>query len=374
MELCFLKSNALDTLKNGLPQIFDKYLTEGDNSWLVDVCGENPFVKFRDVPDFELTSLDNGLQAGEIEFRNCKILYKHLNFLTPRQAADERFWAGLCHGVFYNYLRRRYEYDNEKENHPKAVSEIKTRFFFEQLSRTGILRNSLAKCWWTGRAFYDSTLSTPFEKLDIVGSNDISSKISYILRYPFASNPKILDGIVKFFKHFKDRDVKLGALKETLQPAMAELNKVGGAVILDCLTADEVAAIIIACVEDILKRKHSVRVKTPVPKEIVKPVPKVEVKPAPKVDDTRTTVTVDKTVKPPPKVDVKPVPKIDDTRMVQFGNTVKVVSLDNGRQRTYKITEKFKNQFTDIHDELVGKAINSVVTIRDDKFTITDIK
>lgn len=39
MELCFLKNSALDTLKNSLPQIFDKYFVEENNSWLAEVCG-----------------------------------------------------------------------------------------------------------------------------------------------------------------------------------------------------------------------------------------------------------------------------------------------------------------------------------------------
>lgn len=337
MELCFMKSNALDTLKNGLPQIFDKYLTEGENSWLVDVCGENPFVKFRDVPDFELEPIDDGLSAGELDFRNCKILYGHLEFLTPRQAADERFWAGLCHGVFYDYMRRRYKYDTNATR-PNAAKEIKTRFFFEQFSTTGILRNSLAKCWWTGRAFYDGNNHTNrFAKLDIVGSNDISSKISYILRYRFASNPKILNGVVKFFKYFRDQNIKLGALKETLRPAIYELNKVGGATVLDCLSDDEVAAIMIAHVEKILQRKKPDPIETS----------------ASKIDDT---------------------PKVDDTRTVQFGNTVKVVSLDNGKSRDYTLTKKFKDRFGDRFAALIGKAINSVVTFKDGKFTITDIQ
>ena len=358
MELCFMKSNSLDTLKNGLPQIFDKYLTESDNSWLVDVCGENPFVKFRDVPDFELEPIDDGLSAGELDFRNCKILYGHLEFLTPRQAADERFWAGLCHGVFYDYMRRRYKYDTNATR-PNAAKEIKTRFFFEQFSTTGILRNSLAKCWWTGRAFYDGNNHTNrFAKLDILGANDISSKISYILRYRFASNPKILNGVVKFFKYFRDQNIKLGALKETLRPAIYELNKVGGATVLDCLSDDEVAAIMIAHVEKILQRKKPESVETLAPKETVKPPPKV--------DDTRTTVTVDKTV--------KPAPKIDDTRTVQFGSKVKLVPLDNGRQRNYTLSKPFADRFPDRFDALVGKRINSVVTFTDGKFTITDIQ
>lgn len=360
MELCFMKSNALDTLKNGLPQIFDKYLTEGENSWLVEVCGENPFVKFRDVPDFELVSLDDGLSAGELDFRNCKILYKHLNFLTPRQAADERFWAGLCHGVFYDYVRRRWSYDKIDDlstvNVQETIKKLTNRFFFDGGSREKLLTNTLSKYWWAGHIF-------DAEALDSLGANDFYTKIFSIVSRSFIGNKNLRKGFVQFLKYFKDRGVMLNTDKH-IRPAMVELNMVGGAVILDCLTADEVAEILIAHVEKILQRKRSEPIETSAPKETVKP--------APKVDDTRTTVTVDKTVKPPPKID--DTPKVDDTRTVQFGNTVKVVSLDNGRQRTYKITAKFKKQFIDIHDELVGKQINSVVTIRDDKFTITDIQ
>ena len=335
MEICFMNGDALFLLKKSLPTTFQNYFGAKDNSWLAKVCGGNPFVKFRDVPDFELAPLNENLSAGEIEFRNCKILYKHLKFLTPRQAADERLWAGLCHGVFYDYLRRRYKYDVTE---PTAAKEIRTRFFFEATSLTGILRNTLAKCWWTGRAFFDATRNNVFEKLEILGANDISSKISYILRYSFTANPTILNGIVNFFKHFKDEKKSLGALKETLQPAMAELNKAGGARILDCLTETEIAAIMIEYVEKILSHKNP---------RTIKPVEKI---PAPK----------------------KPV--VFDTRTVKMGSKVKVVSLYGVKSRDYGITDPFKKRFSDIYAELIGKKINSVVTLRDGKFTITDIQ
>lgn len=327
MELCYLKETALDTLKNALPQIFGKYFTERDNAWLAEVCGENPFRKFRDVDDFELAPIDDGFEPGKIDFDNSKILYEHLSFLTPRQAADEKFWAGLCHGAFYDYVRRRHKYDTA-EICPKAVGDIKTRFFFEAISRTGIFRNTLSKCWWTGRAFFDATRNN-FEKLDIVGSNDISSKISYVLRYPFAANPKILDGVVKFFKHFRDQNRKLGDLKKSLRPAMYELNKRGGAVVLDCLTDEEIAAIMIERVEKIFTAR--IVLGTPATKSV-------------------------------------------GTRTVEMNSLVTVTPLDGGKQKLYRFNNRFKKLFPDIFAEFVGKSINSTVTLKDGKFTITDIK
>lgn len=66
MELCYLNGDALDTLKESLNRTFENYLTQRDNSWVVEVCGENSFVKFRDVPDFELAPLDEGFNAAKL--------------------------------------------------------------------------------------------------------------------------------------------------------------------------------------------------------------------------------------------------------------------------------------------------------------------
>lgn len=251
MELCYLKGSALDTLKGSLDKIFEKYLIERDNSWVVEVCGENPFVKFRDVPDFELAPLDKGLDLGEVDFRNSKILYRNLHFLTPRQAADERFWAGFCHGAFYDYVRRRWSYDKIDDlrgvDKDEAIERIQNRFFFDGGSREKLLTNTLSKYWWAGRIF-------PSEALDALGAKDFYSKLFSIASRSFIGNEKLRNGFVQFLWHFKDRGITLNREKH-IQAAMTELNKRGGVIVLDCLTEKEIAAIMIEHVEKILQRQ-----------------------------------------------------------------------------------------------------------------------
>ncbi len=329
MELCCLKGDAFITLKSSLPTIYTNYLRERDNSWVVDVCGENPFVKFRDVPDFELAPLGTGLDKGTIDFRNSKILYKNLHFLTSRQAADERFWAGFCHGAFYDYVRKRWDYDKVNDlrgiNKAKTIKELRNRFFFDGGSRERILTNTLSKYWWAGRVFTD-------EALDALGSSDFYSKLFSIVTRSFIANEKLRGGFVKFLQHFKGRGAELDTDKH-IRPAMIELNKVGGAIVLDCLTESEVAAILIEYVEKIFAARKvvcSVQVET---KQFGDGMGK----------------------------------------LVKHGNTIKIIPLDNGRQRSYKLSSEFKKKFPDIYDELIGKKINSVVTIRDGKFKIKEI-
>ena len=230
MEIRFMKQSALLDLKNSLPGNFSKYFTESDNSWVSEICQE-PFLKFCDVPDFELESPLSG-QTGKIEIENCKRVYKNLNFLTPSQAADERLWTGLCHDIFYDYVRQRFGYnavdktdfsttDDEDDDeikklsaNDKEITRIKNRFFFNGGARERLLKNPISRYWWTGRALCDSTKDNHFEKLDIIGENDFYTKIFSTLSRSFAANPVILNGVVKCFEYFNDKDINLNRDKQ----------------------------------------------------------------------------------------------------------------------------------------------------------------
>lgn len=246
MKLYFMKKEALDILKDNIDLVYNKYFTEKDNKWIWTICGGDPFIEYKEVPDFQLSDLDSDMSIGDIEFNNCKILYKNLWFFNESQASDERLWAGLCHSVFYNYVRKRWNYHSKQPKTQKeAVSNIKSRFFFSGGTRAGLYRNTLAKCWWVGKNTFDGTNTNPFEKLDIIGSNDISSKISDIFySNNFSSNPTILDGIVNGIKYFKDEGIQI-TLREHIRPSLQLLNAVGGGLILDCLSEDDIAEIMI---------------------------------------------------------------------------------------------------------------------------------
>lgn len=101
------------------------------------------------------------------------------------------------------------------------------------------------KWWFTSSHYNDWSNVNPFEKLDIIGCNDISSKISDIFySNNFSANPIILNGIVKAFENFKEENIQL-SLKEHIRPSLQFLNAVGGGVVLDCLDENEIADMLI---------------------------------------------------------------------------------------------------------------------------------
>ena len=76
----------------------------------------------------------------------------------------------------------------------------------------------------------------------------------HIFSLPAASNPKIMNGIVKFFQHYRDKGIEIHNWKNILKPAFMELNKISGAIILDCLSEDEIAEILIGEADKLIKK------------------------------------------------------------------------------------------------------------------------
>ena len=131
MKIYIMKREAIDSLKDNMPQLYGKYYTEPTNKWLEEFCGFDPFIEFQDVPDFQLADLDSDMTLGEIDLMNCKIRYEQFRFLSESQASDERLWAGLTHGTFYNYMRKRWKYGfgAKPQNPERESNQIKARFY-----------------------------------------------------------------------------------------------------------------------------------------------------------------------------------------------------------------------------------------------------
>lgn len=246
MKLYIMKRDALETLKANLPTVYGKYYTESSNKWIYDIYGDDPFIEFKDVAEFKLASLNADLTPGEIDLNNCKILYEKLMFLSESQASDERLWAGLTHTTFYEYMRRRWGYGYGKipMSAEKEVGAIQTRFFYKNSGRSGFYRNTLSKCWWVGyNTFNPHNDKNHFESLDIIGSNDLNSKINeFFYNFTFTSNPEVMSSIIEALRVFKVEG-KILSVRNHIRPVMSYLNAVGGSVVIDCLSQEEITNI-----------------------------------------------------------------------------------------------------------------------------------
>lgn len=247
MKLYLMKKQVLDMLKGNMTELCGKYYTEKTNKWIYDICGMNPFVEYKEVPDFELASLDSDYSKGEIDFLNCKIIYEKLKFLNESQACEEMLWAGLTHTVFYDYMKRRwgYGYGKMPSSPEKEAGEILTRFFYKGSGKSGFYRNTISKCWWIGHNTYRASKDNNFEVLDIIGFNDFNSKMNEIFyNFNFTANKNIMNGITDALLELNNEGINYN-VKTHLRPAMSHLNAVGGNTIIDCMSREEIKEIVL---------------------------------------------------------------------------------------------------------------------------------
>lgn len=254
MKIRILKQKVLDEIKNNLENYYSYYFTEDSNKWIFQIDKE-PFSDYKDIPNFELYGLTDNASKGEVDLNNCKIIYKNLlGIVSESQAADERLWSGLEHDLFYSYMRMRWGYDKSNPKSEKeTVGEIKTRYFFSGGQRVGFFRNTLAKCWWVGKSLYDENANNHFWRLDVLGANNITTKISDIFySNKFASNKEILNGIIAVYEHYESKGIKLDHLKY-MRPTLQYINAIGGGIVLDSLSSEDIKIIAIKYIDKLLK-------------------------------------------------------------------------------------------------------------------------
>lgn len=251
-----MKQSALDYITANIKVLYVNYFREKTNQWIYNLFDYDPFEKFIEVPDFELAAITN--RRGETELENCRIIYSKLINISESQAADERLWAGLCNSTFYDYVRRRWDYDNLPFRDAKKDSEpIISRFFFKGGVSAGKFRNTLAKCWWIGHGVYQYNAEDKFALLDALGAEDFSTKATDIFySYAFASNFTIISGLIKGWKEMLDKGYKLPT-RSYLRPTLQYINALGGGVLLDVFDEKEIKKITVDYITALYEGKDS---------------------------------------------------------------------------------------------------------------------
>lgn len=155
-KLIFLKDKAC------IERCLNKYQNYSSNDWLEEICDGSPFVdtKFQNVNDFTLDMSADISKAFETEFENVKRVYSKLKFLTDSMASDERLWAGLCLGHFFEYVRYRWDIS--------SVSGVLQHFYFDGPKRRSLTRNAISRLWWIGRLTYDENRTDKWELIKFV--------------------------------------------------------------------------------------------------------------------------------------------------------------------------------------------------------------
>ncbi|AGY75242.1 DUF6339 family protein [Clostridium autoethanogenum] len=240
MNLYFLSEDSLKTLKETFEENIDNY-SSSNNQWVYECFGNiSPFIEFKkEVPEFKLKmSCD---KPEETDVDNSIILYKNLMDLNDMQASDERLWAGLAHGIFYEYMQ--YRWSNQKK---VSKTNIYARYFFAHSKRRSLITNSISRLWWLGKYTYDDSFEDPFILMDYF-KTDFITKSLYLFSSNFSSNEKIRKALLITINNFEKNGVKIN--RNVFKESIRYLNILGGTYLLDYFSKQE----LIKKIEDYLK-------------------------------------------------------------------------------------------------------------------------
>lgn len=201
---------------------FDAYFNQEGKTLETNIEFEMPELSFD--PDYALS-----------DRINVKQIYHALQHLSATQATQERVWSGLAHLQFREFIfyRLREELANKKDD------RINTALFFKNGNKRSLFVHILARLWWVGYMTYDSDhRDNPFWLTDFFCQKDFSARAVVFFSSNFTSNRVITRGILRALIRLEEQGVKI--TRDYFVQSTKYLNVVGGAMILDMLTVDEV--------------------------------------------------------------------------------------------------------------------------------------
>jgi hypothetical protein len=189
---------------------------------------------------FELLEPSNG-DLKDIE--NAIRAHKAMPHLTLLQARDPRLWTRLTHIEGWGYMRKRWPVEKHLQDEGRAARFVASRYFVTQSQSRALLRNGIARLWWTAKVSHDSARDNPYELTAVLLSTlDITQQI---LERGIGRAPVVLIGFLEFLNRHKEILLTGGDENRVRIRKLAKfLNMHGGVCILDSLTRPQILALL----------------------------------------------------------------------------------------------------------------------------------
>jgi hypothetical protein len=251
--LRLFKSTVVNQLCSSVAMNVNRYLC--DDVWVTEVSAPGGLpTAIEPSGALQLVPPENG-NLKDIE--NAMSLHRALRHLTPLQARDPRLWTRLVHVEFWPYMRLRWPVEKHLRDPNKAVRFIESRYLVAQSQSRALLRNGIARLWWTAELSHDADRRSPYEFTEVLLSTlDITQQI---LERGMGRSRNIIKGFLEFLLQNRDTLLTGGNTNRTRIRRLAKrLNMYGGVCLLDLLSKHELMNLLRTELDRILdEEKHT---------------------------------------------------------------------------------------------------------------------
>lgn len=256
-EIVIFKSSFVNALRSSIRGNLTNYLK--NEAWITEVyaiktCELRTGVEMAESLTLELPENDN-LKDTENAIR----FHKALRYLTPLQARDPRLWTRLCHIDFWQYMVKRWPVERHISDQDKAIRYVESRYFVPQSQSRALLRNGLARLWWTAQLSHDYERENPYELTAILFSTlDITQQL---LERGMGRANNVNKAFLEFLLRNSSTLLTGGDKNRLRIRRLAKfLNMTGGVAILDCFSQGEVMKLLYGELTRILQAESDSKV------------------------------------------------------------------------------------------------------------------
>ena len=234
MKLKVFTEEGLELLEHNIASNINHYQKES-NEWIYDFLGNDSYIKefHTEVPDFELKIDKKDSSLADLE--NVKTIYSNLKFLTNEQASDPRFWTGLTHLNFWEFMYSRWEVEEKGQN----IENIEGRYFIGigNGQRRSLIINIISKYWWVGRKLYNEDTDLPFGLLEFFKS-DYTTKSHTLFSSSYVNNDEIIRFVIEGLIELEG-EIERKLTRLEFRRVLVYLNILGGINVLDYFEKEE---------------------------------------------------------------------------------------------------------------------------------------
>jgi len=179
-------------------------------------------------------------KGGDLhDLENAMSLHKAFPQLTPLQAQEPRLWVRLTHVELWKYMRERWPVEKYLPDRGMAHRYVLARYFVAQRQSRALLRNGVARLWWTANLTYDPDRKNPYELTEVLLSRlDIAQQL---LERNFGRIKTLSHAFLNYLLQHRAECLDNGDKSRTLVRRLAKaLNFHGGVCLLDCMKGNEI--------------------------------------------------------------------------------------------------------------------------------------
>lgn len=239
--LSVFRNSFVNALRNNISANLAKY---GQNDkWALELGTKSTRDLETRIELKTALSLDEPDETNLKDLENAIRVHKLLRQLTPLQARDPRLWTRLVHVECWQYMRARWPLERFAGNAEKGGRFILSRYFVAQNDSRALLRNGIARLWWTAYMSFDSERTNPYELTSVLLSTlDITQQI---LERNMGRSQAILKGFLEFLLQNKATLLTGGDQNRDRIRRLAKfLNMHGGVCLLDSLTQTDIVKLL----------------------------------------------------------------------------------------------------------------------------------